>query len=180
MDSILPFLVLAVILVVAVTAAYAGVRAAPWLPTRSCDLARALDLARLQPGETLMDLGCGDGRVLLAAAARGAHAIGYELSLLPFLIAKFRCSFSRHRTRIIVRYGDFYRADFSHADVLFCFLMPRSLRRLNTKFARECHPNARIISYVFAVSPSYPAALSQPQQRDARVYCYRPANLAAP
>ena len=78
-------------------------RGAPWLPTRMKKVRRMLELANVQPGELVYDLGCGDGRVLVTAARRyGAKAVGIEIDLAnvprredqmpvqsPFLGAKF-------------------------------------------------------------------------------------------
>ena len=63
----------------------------PWVPSNDIRIRLALELASLQPGETLVDLGCGDGRVLIAAARDfGAHAIGIEISALHCLVARLR------------------------------------------------------------------------------------------
>ena len=53
---------------------------APYLPTLTPQVAAALELAALRPGETLLELGCGDGKVLIAAAQQGYRAVGYELN----------------------------------------------------------------------------------------------------
>src|SRR3989344_8091828 len=68
---------------------------APFLPTFKKQSSEALDLLDLKPGQVFVDLGCGDGRLLELAAARGLRAVGYELN--PFL-ALYACG----RTR---RYG---------------------------------------------------------------------------
>jgi hypothetical protein len=57
---------------------------APYLPTLKPQIETALDLLDLKPGQTLIEVGSGDGRVLLAAAHRGLHAVGYELN--PILV----------------------------------------------------------------------------------------------
>src|SRR5207249_5169786 len=77
-------IVLLVVLGVAGTAAWAGWRAAPYLPTRQKDVERMTALGRINPGELVYDLGAGDGRFLIAAAKRGATAVGFEISLLPY------------------------------------------------------------------------------------------------
>jgi SAM-dependent methyltransferase len=69
------------------TFAYAGIKAAPWFPTWSRDIDRFLKLAEIKPGQKFYDLGCGDGKLVFASAKAGATAVGYEISLLPYLIA---------------------------------------------------------------------------------------------
>jgi ribosomal protein L11 methylase PrmA len=57
---------------------------APYLPTLDKPMKAALELAELKPGQTLLELGCGDGKVLIAAAKQGVHATGFELN--PLLV----------------------------------------------------------------------------------------------
>lgn len=132
------------LLAVVFTFAYAGLRAAPWVPTFARDVARFLRVASLAPGERFYDLGCGDGRLVAAAADAGADAVGYECSLLPYALSWLRPS-ARGR----VRYRDFWRRDLRDADVVYCFLMPAVLPKLREKLARECAPGTRVISYVW-------------------------------
>ena len=92
-------------------------RGAAPIPTRSSNVRRILALSNVQPGELLVDLGSGDGRILRAAAARGARCLGFEIN--PFL-----CWYSRLRAwfggsgAIVVEKCDFWRSDLSKADVV--------------------------------------------------------------
>lgn len=61
---------------------------APYVPTLAVQQQKALRLLNLKKGETLLELGCGDGRVLLAAAKQGVYGIGYELNPILFVVAK--------------------------------------------------------------------------------------------
>lgn len=129
------------------TFAYAGVRGAPWVPTFAADVVRIRRVAALQPGERFFDLGCGDGRIVRAAADAGAHATGFECSLLPYVLAKFRVG--RHGA---VRFADFWSANLSDADVVYCYLMPKIYPKLKAKLERECRPGTRIILHVWPMS----------------------------
>jgi 16S rRNA A1518/A1519 N6-dimethyltransferase RsmA/KsgA/DIM1 with predicted DNA glycosylase/AP lyase activity len=60
---------------------------APYLPTLRQQVKAALELADLKPGDTLLELGCGDGKVVLAAAKQGINVIGYELNPILALVA---------------------------------------------------------------------------------------------
>jgi hypothetical protein len=60
---------------------------APYVPTLPKQREAALDLLKLKPGQTLIDLGCGDGAMLIAAAKRGINSVGYEINPLLALIA---------------------------------------------------------------------------------------------
>lgn len=96
----------------------------------------------------LIDCGCGDGRVLLAAARRGARAAGYELSPPLYWLARWRCR--RYRGQITVFWRDGFKADFSRADVVFAYLMPRTMPRLLRAVKRSCRRKSlRLVSYAF-------------------------------
>ncbi len=132
-----------------VTFAYAGYSGAPWAPTKKEDVTRFLELAQIKGGEKVFDLGCGDGRLLFVAAEKGAKVTGYEISLLPFIMAKikqFRFP-KRENTQIIFR--DFWHVDLSQADLVYFFLMPKVYAKLKEKLDKELKPGARVIAYVW-------------------------------
>jgi len=132
------------VLPILATFAYAGVRGAPWVPTWRRDVERCVKLAQLRSGERFYDLGCGDGRLVRTAADAGAIAIGFECSLLPYVLAKLRVG-----RRGSVRYADLWNADLSDADVVYCFLLPKVYPKLREKLERECRPGTRVILYVW-------------------------------
>lgn len=131
------------IFLILLTAAYGAYSAAPWLPTRKADVIRMAELADIKSGERVYDLGCGDGRLVFAAAKKGAEAIGVEIFILPYLYASIKSLFKK-RTKIL--YGDFFNYDLSGADAVFVFLQKKSYGRLAEKFKRELKPGARIVT----------------------------------
>jgi 16S rRNA A1518/A1519 N6-dimethyltransferase RsmA/KsgA/DIM1 with predicted DNA glycosylase/AP lyase activity len=90
---------------------------APYVPTLKPQTEQALDLLNLKPGQTLLELGSGDGRVMRAAAARGLHVVGYELNPILAGVSYFVTWKYRKQVRII--WGDFWHADFTHGDGVF-------------------------------------------------------------
>lgn len=73
---------------------------APYVPTKNQDVDLALDLLKLKRGQTLLELGSGDGRLLKAAAQRGWRAVGYEINPIMWLISKLRLWPHRHLARV--------------------------------------------------------------------------------
>lgn len=130
------------------TFAYAGIKAAPWFPTWSRDIERFLKLAEIKPGDKFYDLGCGDGKLVFAAAKAGAHATGFEISLLPYLIAKIK-SFSVEKSSIEFR--DFWNQDLSDADIVYLFLTPKVNPKAKEKLERELKKGARIVAYTWPI-----------------------------
>ncbi|MBI4281219.1 class I SAM-dependent methyltransferase [Candidatus Uhrbacteria bacterium] len=131
--------------------AYAGLRGAPWVPTWGVDVERFLKLANIQPGQKMYDLGCGDGRIVSAAARVGARAQGFEVSLLPYLLARARNLLSPKKNRFALRYKDFWYADLHDADVVYVFLMQKIYPRLKEKLEKELRPGAKVITYVWPI-----------------------------
>ncbi|MBI3573127.1 MAG: 50S ribosomal protein L11 methyltransferase [Candidatus Kerfeldbacteria bacterium] len=164
---------LLVVLVVALTSAWAAVRAAPFVPTRGRDVSRMLRLAAIKPGEVVYDLGAGDGRFVIAAAKTyQARATGFEISLLPWLVAKIRIRLSGLGARAIV-WRDFFAVDLSPADVVVCFLTPRAMTRLADQFRTQLRPGTRIISYAFSLPGWTPILKDKPTPKDISVHVYR-------
>jgi len=123
--------------------------AAPFVPSNKKATISMIELADIKKGMTVIDLGSGDGRILLSAASKGANAIGYEIN--PFLVywTKLRSIWSNHRSCITVRWMSLWKADISNADVLFVYLLPNKLTRLQKKILNECKPGTVVVSNSF-------------------------------
>ncbi len=88
---------------------------APYLPTLEPRTKDALDLLGLKSGQTLLELGCGDGRVLLAAARRGIKGVGYELN--PLLVICAKIVTWRYRKLVTIRWANYWRISIPPAEV---------------------------------------------------------------
>lgn len=134
-----------------------------WAPSRAEAVEAALDLADVGPGTRLVDLGCGDGQVLLAAARRGATVTGIEAD--EDLVAEARANLAGEGVDADVRLGDLFGPDLElDADVLFSYLAPATLQRLLPRLQREA--GARLVSVDFDVPGLVPTKRSGP----ARLY----------
>ena len=125
-------------------------RGAPYLPTRLKKVEKMLSMANVQSGETIYDLGCGDGRVLVMAARKfDAKAVGVEIDLFRFLWCQFLITILGLRKKIKVIYGDLFKQDLSKADVIFCYLLQSTNDRLEEKLIQEIKQETRIVSNTF-------------------------------
>jgi SAM-dependent methyltransferase len=122
---------------------------APYLPTRRREAQAALDMLALKKGQTIYELGCGDGRVLKLAAEEGLNAVGYELNPLLALVARLHTW--RYRKQVKVVCGNFWRADLSRADGIFVFLLDRFMARLDNKVSAEAGKPISLVSYAFKI-----------------------------
>lgn len=127
---------------------------APYLPSLTPQVKAALELSELKKGDRLLELGCGDGKVLLAAARAGAVATGYELNPILALIAWARTR--KYRKQVKVVWGDFWRADWPVTDVIFVFLLPKYMAKLDTKIVQTSSKPVRLVSFAFQIKDCKP------------------------
>ncbi|MBU0636665.1 class I SAM-dependent methyltransferase [Patescibacteria group bacterium] len=133
------------------TFVYAGIRGAPWVPTKKKDIERFLKLAKIIPNQKIYDLGCGDGRLICAAAKVGAEAQGFEISLFPYLLANIYRIFQKNKSKIKISYKDFWYANLNNADIVYFFLMPKIYPKLKQKLEKELKHGAKVITYVWPI-----------------------------
>ncbi len=120
---------------------------APYLPTMNKQVEAAIKLANLKPGQTLLELGSGDGRVLIAAAQAGLNAVGYELNPVLFFISWLRTR--RYGKQIKIELGNFWTNEWPKCDAVYVFLLPRLMPKLEQKIKNESFFNTPIISFAF-------------------------------
>lgn len=131
-------------------------RGAPFVPTLRPQIDAALDLLDLAPRQTLLELGCGDGRVLLAAARRGLCATGYELNPLLAMLAWLRTR--RYAAQVRVVWGDYWRVPWPAAEGAFAFILPRYMPKLDAKIHREVRHPFKVASFAFTIPGKQPVA----------------------
>jgi len=121
-----------------------------WVPTPFVLVEKMLDMARVTPQDYVIDLGSGDGRNVIAAAKRGARALGVEFN--ADLVALSRRYAAKEGVADKARFveGDMFAADISQATVLALFLLPDNLRRLTQKF-QGLRPGTRMVLNGFPI-----------------------------
>ena len=131
-----------------------------YVSTSRVKIKAIMDALQMKPGQVLVDLGCGDGRVLRRASKYfNARAIGYEVNLLAYIKARMLCL---GRKRVIVERKNFWPVDLSNADVVFCYLFPDVMRKLSDKLKTELKPGAVIVSCNFVLPGFTPARILRP------------------
>jgi SAM-dependent methyltransferase len=121
-----------------------------WIPSPAGMVEKMLDMARVTPRDYVIDLGSGDGRNVIAAAKRGARALGVEYN--PDLVDLSRRAAASEGVadRATFVEGDMFEADLSQATALILFLIPDNLARLAPKFF-ALKPGTRIVSNTYEI-----------------------------
>jgi len=122
-----------------------------WVPTPPELVEKMLDMANVTPLDLVMDLGSGDGRNVIAAARRGARALGVEYDPDLVELSRRLAKEAGVADRAIFVQGDMYEADVSEATVLALFLLPENLDKMRDKFL-AMKPGTRIVLNTFPVT----------------------------
>lgn len=120
-----------------------------WVPTPAELVEKMLDMAKVTAADYVMDLGSGDGRNIIAAAKRGATAVGVEFNPDMVELSRRQAAAAGVSGKATFIQGDMYEADISKASVLALFLLPHNLNKLLPKFL-ALKPGTRIVGNTFA------------------------------
>jgi SAM-dependent methyltransferase len=117
-----------------------------------------LDLAQVTAADYLIDLGCGDGRIALAAARRGARAMGVDIDPVRIEEAVNAARFAQLESRVVFRRQDLFRTSIYEANVITLYLLPRINLELRPRLLTELRPGSRIVSHAFHMGDWHPEA----------------------
>jgi precorrin-6B methylase 2 len=168
--------VLIVLLILIISMIWTHPHGGPWIPSSRAMVRNMLDLAQVQPGDLVYDLGCGDGRVIITAARHyGAQAVGIELDPLRWLWCRIWVRMLGLRDRVDVKRGDLFQQDLSEADVVICYLLPEATDKLQDKLLAELKPGTRVVSNTFL----FPRMRESGSSGKARLYHFSEENTLA-
>ncbi len=130
-----------------------GERRPPFIATPGDVVERMLQLAGTQPGDLVVDLGSGDGRIVIAAARKfGARGLGIELDQKLLEKSRHNARLAKVADRVSFVHGDVLVSDISKASVVTVYLLPSLIDRLQPRFVDELQPGTRIVSHAFAMA----------------------------
>lgn len=130
----------------------------PFIPSFQRDVRLMMRFAAIKKHDVVIDPGCGDGRLVFEAAKQGAKATGYEFAVPAYLYAKIRSLFYPGSS---IRFGDFWKQDYSKADVVFCYLLPDTMKLFHANIWPQLKPGCRVVSNSFAMKTLKPVQSEQ-------------------
>ena len=135
----------------------------PWVPTRRRLIGYALRLAGVREGTVFYDLGCGDGRVAIEAARRGARAVCVEIRRELIEKAVENARRAGVEDRIVFINKSFFDVDLSDADAVYMYLLSRVNAMLRPKLEKELRVGARVVTLDFPVAGWRPVHVERHQ-----------------
>jgi SAM-dependent methyltransferase len=146
---IILFIVLIIVLIYLSTLITFFITKVPFVKSSKKVKNKILEIAGIGKNDILYDLGCGVGDLLILADKKyQAKAFGFELSPMPYLVAKLKIILNKSKARVLCK--NFFKADLSKADIVFCYLMPGVNNKLKDKLAKELKKGTRVISCAFS------------------------------
>jgi SAM-dependent methyltransferase len=152
---------------------------APYVNSPEHAIDRMLQLASLKPGETLYDLGCGDGRILIAAASRyKIKGVGIEISEHLAKTAAEKVKKAGLQNQIKILHADFMKTDLSDANVVTLYLATTANDMLRPNLERYLKPSTRVVSYDYPIPGWKAIETSATEGRSAQhtIYLYQVPN----
>ena len=138
----------------------------PYVATQKHKIETIIKLAQIKKGETVVDLGSGDGRLLFACAKKGARAIGYEINPLLIFLTLLHAKLKGLSDNILVIRKNLWKADLEVADVIFVY----AKRKTMPKFEDFVYKNARKGTRLVVNTNHFPN--KKPQKEEDKIFLY--------
>ncbi|HEX7218972.1 MAG TPA: class I SAM-dependent methyltransferase [Burkholderiales bacterium] len=124
-------------------------RDVPYVPTPHAVVDKMLEVAQVGPNDVVYDLGCGDGRIVIAAAKKGARGVGIDIDEQRIREARSNAAAAGVADRVQFRQEDLFKTDFREATVVTMYLLTSVNMRLRPRLLAELKPGTRIVSHAF-------------------------------
>lgn len=168
---VLLFIICIILLISTISGFFAKV---PFVSSKKRVLKKMIETANLKQNQKIYDLGCGDGRFLFYAEKKSKTiGIGYEIALLPYLLAQTKKIFFNYKSKVFLK--NFMTADISDADVIFCYLFPVIVVQVMEKAKKECKSGTLVISNTFKAEGFVPYQIYEKNKENhlPNIYVYK-------
>lgn len=145
---------------------------APFVPMGRDAVSRVMRLSGVGPGKNFYDLGSGDGRLVIAAAMRGADSVGIEIDMVRVLYSRFWLKLLRLTNAQIIK-GNLFDQSLHDADIVSLYLLPETNEKLRPKLEKELRPGTLVIATGFEVPGWKPVKVEPRGTEYGPIYLYR-------
>lgn len=166
MDIIFGICLIILLLFIIYILLYSMLSGAPYAPIGKEKTDVMLSLLDIKTGDKAVDIGAGDGRIVIALAQKGIEAHGYEINPLLVLLAKYNIRKHHLKGKAFVHWADFWKIDFSVFTTITIYLCPHIMARLEKKLQMEIKKGTRIAVNYYSFPDWKPA-----KQKD-RIFLY--------
>ncbi len=129
---------------------------APYAPTFNKAVQELFKTISLSNKDIVYDLGSGDGRILIEAAKNGVKSVGFEINPFLVLLSKWRIRNIKSEIKPKIYLGNFWNQDLAKATVVFVFILPQYMARLEKKLTKELKPNTLVVVHHGALDKRKP------------------------
>lgn len=144
----------------------------PFVPTPMKAVHKVLKAADIKKNDKIYDIGAGDGRFIhFAKNDYGANSIGFELDPFVYFIAKMRQWFWGWKGKMIR--GNFLKHSIKDADVILCYMLPRTLAKFQKKFDKELKKGTKVVSYAFHIGTWTPYKRIPKRGKISQIFIYK-------
>ncbi len=144
----------------------------PFVPTPMPAVKKVLKAAEIKKDDKVYDIGAGDGRFIhFAKAEYGANSVGFELDPFVYLIAKIRQWLWGWKGTMVR--GNFLKHSIEDADILICYMLPRTLAKFQKKFDAELKKGTKVVSYAFHIGDWKPSKVIPKSGKISQIFIYK-------
>lgn len=147
----LEVIMIIVLLVLIISFGIPFVTGAPFAPSAKKGVQKMIELATIKKGDIAVDLGSGDGRIVIALAKAGAEAHGYEINRLLVWYSKMKIKMAGLEDKAFIHRGNFFKEDLSRFNVVMIFGIFYIMDELSKKLATELKPDSTIVCNNFSL-----------------------------
>lgn len=133
----------------------------PYVPSPDGVVRKMLEMAHVGASDVLYDLGCGDGRIVIAAARRGARGVGVDIDPERIAESDRNAREARVQNRVKFLQQDLFDTDLREATVVTLYLLPGVNMKLRPKLLSELRPGTRVVSHSFDMGDWAPTQTAQ-------------------